>query len=563
MSQSEKKFLIRSAGQILGPFAKEEVTDLIKKGHISVFDEVAEPFSIWRYLQDHQDFKQIVYSMDVQTRLTNFITQISGKFSSYGKNAPQTKTQTDTLETDQTTKPFPLKKPVSINPPGHPSPPQKNQKSAEENFRKKVSFTIQTAWKLIIFFAFFIGAYVIYKEIVDPFYNKQKYREPFKTKGLSFYQIGNYKQARPFFEKAYSKGFLKPEEKLLFASLLAQEADWEKASLVRAELDSSRLKTGHGFLLNGLISFFQDDFSQAEENWTMAVNQKQNLAWLNLSLLKWRKGNYKQSLFYLDKLLTEAYERDIVFYLRALNLLSQNRTKDLISYIDRELFLGKQNSLVLEYTQELYLLLAYSYMKEQKPEKSAQAVYSLLNEDPFFEEERGGYSSFVAVKSLNWASLYPYCESLWRSHSSHRLLGALYGFCSLKAGYWGKASKYIEQVQEGKDKSLFLSLKAYLLMQKDEDSLAERALSLIDYDKEREKLPFIIKARFLEKKQDWLRALALWEKLLALSEGHLSGLTGVAIANYELGHKSKGDIYKSKALEKYPYHIRLLSYDIK
>ena len=97
MTKSEKRFLIRSAGQILGPYSQEEVVDFIKRGKISIFDEVTEPFSIWRYLQEHQDFKKIVQSMNVQTRLTNALTQISGKIF--------TRTKTDTItSTDQTEK---------------------------------------------------------------------------------------------------------------------------------------------------------------------------------------------------------------------------------------------------------------------------------------------------------------------------------------------------------------------------------------------------------------------------------------------------------------------------
>ncbi|MCZ0932608.1 MAG: hypothetical protein OXJ52_05595, partial [Oligoflexia bacterium] len=63
MSSEDKRFLIRSSGHILGPFFKDEVIDLIKKGKISVFDEVAEPYTIWLYLQDHADFKKIVHSV--------------------------------------------------------------------------------------------------------------------------------------------------------------------------------------------------------------------------------------------------------------------------------------------------------------------------------------------------------------------------------------------------------------------------------------------------------------------------------------------------------------------
>ena len=109
MSELEKKFLIRSAGQVLGPFNKQEVIDLIKRGKISVFDEVAEPFTIWWYLQDHHGFKDIVRSLDSQTRLVNFLTQISGKLFTVSKTekiGDQTVTETKTQDQTKTAESF-------------------------------------------------------------------------------------------------------------------------------------------------------------------------------------------------------------------------------------------------------------------------------------------------------------------------------------------------------------------------------------------------------------------------------------------------------------------------
>ena len=100
MSDLEKKFLICSSGYILGPFSKQEVIDLIKIGKISVCDEVAEPFTIWRYLQNHKDFKKTVYSVNIQTRLTNFLTQVSSKIT-HTKKTVSMKTDTQTLKDEK------------------------------------------------------------------------------------------------------------------------------------------------------------------------------------------------------------------------------------------------------------------------------------------------------------------------------------------------------------------------------------------------------------------------------------------------------------------------------
>ena len=392
---------------------------------------------------------------------------------------------------------------------------------------------------------------------------KQVISEEFRSNGLKFYKAGNYREALSYFEEAYSKNVLSDEEKILLVSLFIQEDKIQRASSLVDELSNSPLsKTGDWFLLNGLIFFIQGDLLKAEKNFNSASKQEAHSALLNLSLLKWKTGDYKKSLSYLDQLVQTGYERDIVFYLRALNLLSQNRIGEVISHIGQELFSGRQSSLV-EYRQELFLILAYSYMKEGRGEDLAKSVQLLLNEDPFFWKEYK-YSSFITLKKLNWNILYPYCKSIFDSDSQNNLFNALYGFCYLRIGDLKQGSKYIEQAKiRESNNPLFLSLYAYLLMIQGRDFQLEQALSLIDYGllEEKQTLPFILIARFFEEKGDWSRALSSWKNLLSLNVKHLSGMAGVALSSYKLGDLSTADVYKNRVLNSYPYHVQMLSYE--
>lgn len=577
MSDLKKNFLIRSAGQILGPYSKEEVIDLIKRGKISVFDEVAEPVTFWWYLQDHEDFKKIVNSMDVQTRLTNFLTQISGKISTVsqtrktnGKTATITVKNTISgeqkvadLKEHEKQSAFEVKVEALDQPKAPPSKAEYiSQKDSTEIIRKRISFIIKTSWQVIVVFAICIGAYVLYKEFIRPAQQQRLARENFEANGLNFYKSGNYKQALVYFENANSQNILEDKEKLWLASLFIQEGKLQRATSIVNELsDSPILNTGEGLLLNGLISFSQKDFQSAEKYFNSALTQKEKTALVNLALLKWQSKNYQQSLFYLNQLAQKGYERGIVFYLRALNLLSQNQTDALASYINQELSFDKETSLIKEYRQEFYLMQAYYYMQTQQFEKLEGAVKNLLNEDPFFSEEYQ-YSSFIATQQLNWSMLYPYCQSIFNSNSENNLFNVLNGFCYLKSGDYMRGARYIRLAKNREPKEpLFLSMYAYLLiLQERDDVQIEQALSLIDYNNLKQKLPYIIKARFFERRGDWSRALGMWKILLSFSEDHLSGISGVFVTNYKLGNRPTAIMYKNKGLREYPYYVRLLSY---
>ena len=286
MSDLEKKFLIRSSGQVLGPFYKKEVVDLIKRGKISSFDEVAEPYTIWWYLEDHQEFKEAIHSMDFQTRLTNFVTQISGKLSTVSrtvKTDDQTNTTTQTLDQNQD-----IKKPKTLTLASEEKQAAheveievldklkiqteayvkyKPKKDSEEIVRKKVNSTIKTIWRLIVVFSLSVGAYIIYKEVITPIQKSKKIRDQLNTVGLKLYQAGDYNQALPYFEEAYSQNILQSKDILFLGSLYLQENKLQKASIILDEFSSRSLpQTGNWFLLNGLVSFFQGDFSQAEKS---------------------------------------------------------------------------------------------------------------------------------------------------------------------------------------------------------------------------------------------------------------------------------------------------------
>ena len=314
MSDLEKKFLIRSAGQILGPFNKREVIDLIKEGRISSFDEVAEPYTIWLYLEDHSEFKTIINKMDFQTRLTNFVTKVTSSISSKSdstiKDEPIGKTQTDTKTlTDRKINLAPqikqAAKEVEVEimekSKQKSSAKYQSRKTREASIRKKVNKTIKIVWSLIILFSLFFGSYIFYNEFFIPFQKKREIVRQLNTKGLKFYKAGDYKKALFYYEKAYSEKALPLEDLLLLGGLYFQENKLQKLSLILDEfIQLSSSKTEEWLLLRGLFSFEREDFVQAESYFHQAASGNRLEALLNLSILKWRTRDYKSSFFLFE-----------------------------------------------------------------------------------------------------------------------------------------------------------------------------------------------------------------------------------------------------------------------
>ena len=588
-SKADKRFLIRSSGHILGPFLKEEVIDLIKKGKISVFDEVAEPYTIWLYLQDHTDFKQIVHSINMQSRLVNFLSSVSTKISQISKQKDG-KTVTETKTTEENLSPLEKQtasevsveavKPIQISTPSKSE--YRSEEESEEIIRKKISLFVNWGWMMIILAVLTVGAYIFYREFYKPMQKKQAIKEDLNSKGFMFYKARNFKKALSFFDPAYSNELLSDEEKILYASILIQQNKISKAVVVKNEIsNNSAVSQGKRKLLESLLDYHNKDYSSAKKKLESIIKDKkksliistslknkslyrdintiQDTARWNLALFYWKDKKDNKSINYLNQLDEKGIKRDIISYLRALNLLSQNNLTELEEHLNNNLDES------IEFKPELYFLSAYIYMKKKDKQKLKSQITKLLNSDPFLYQEYG-YNSFIAKNTLfNWSYLFNYCREIFKSYPQDNLFKALYGFCYLKANNFKKAGDYIKQLQNMDTKNpLFLSLYAYLLMIENTDITKMRqVLNEINYPlaiQTKLTLPFVLKARFLEKQKDWSEALEMWKEIVfSINNTYLSGLAGVAFTSYQLGDSNAEDFYIQKTLEIYPYYIKILS----
>ncbi|MBC6415781.1 MAG: hypothetical protein GDA46_05255 [Bdellovibrionales bacterium] len=571
----KKKFLIRSSSEILGPYNKEEVITLIKTGKISAFDEVTEPYKIWIALENHKDFKKTVQSLNIQTRITNFLTQVSSKISISKNNPTKDKTLTNTSSLNQKDKTdevsfnlltkTSLKKASSSLEPSfkeeHKSSPIFKEKTKEDKRQKKIGFLVSLSWKLLVLISFFLIVFVLYQLFYTPIKKKRELLTNLNKEGKLFYEYGDFNQAFPFFKKA--QAYLDENDKILFASLLIKKGEKEKANQIKEEINLANDKF---FLLKAFISFYYKKYFEAEKQFQTLVSKSKDKnivheALVNLVILNWETGNYKESIKQIGELFKRNFERDVLWYLKALNLLSQKDFVGLENYLVNELSL-MNDAFIREFKQEFYFLLAYTYMIQNKIQDMESVIKKILNQDPFFIKEYS-YSLFIAKDKLNWKIFYPYCKDFLKLQTENRyLINSLYGICLIKTDRFKEAKSHIETIKTQEPQNNFYnSLYTYFLMsQQTNPQKIEISFSVINYDilTKETVLPFILKARFLEQEGYWEPALSIWKKLLQIDRNHLSALAGVSFNSYKLGDMSLANFYREKTLNKYPYHLKVL-----
>ena len=592
MSDSKQIFLIRSSNEVLGPYNKEEIINLIKKGKISIFDEVTEPYKIWSYLENHKEFEKTVRSMNIQTRLTNFLTHISHRISisrTSSKASDKTQTLTERSQTipnqnkehysdvsfnlvPEKTETYiksslKIKKKILSTEEKEKQAQKKLLKEQEEKKRKQIGFLVKLSWKLIILAGFSIIGLIIYNLSYLPIKEKNTLLEELNNQGKNYYKQGDFKKALPFFEKVQTH--LTQKEKFTLSILLLQNDKLAEAILTKKEITNQKiLKKDTWTLLEGLIHFYSRNYSKANKSFSDVIlknnNQTKSIAQLNLILSKLENQQYNELRNEITELSKVSFNRGILWYLRGLYLLKKKQFLELENYLTTHLNLENKKTWIIEYKQELLFLLAYSYMKNEKPELVEATLKKSLNQDPYFVEEYQ-YDALIAKNKLNWNILYPYCKETYNSHPESSMIQAFYGFCLIKINQLQKAKTYIKKANNQEaDNSLFLSLQAYLLMAQNQNTQKiDQVFSLINNDSQSSKennLTLILKAHHLEKNRYWNSALGIWKDLNKRDINNLSALAGISYNSYNTEDKVTGDFYRKKVLNIYPHYIKILPF---
>ena len=426
---------------------------------------------------------------------------------------------------------------------------EKSQTVVNTRIKSFMSF----AWKAIIVFTIIGIGYILYVEFFEPLRIKAVTLEEIRGPGLKFYQAGDYKHAFHYFQKGMNQNLLNFEEKVIISSLFIKEEQFTKAKEILNELSNQKRSDSRIPLLRGLIYWSEKNWALAKKSFLIkSKNIESQYGLINLGILEFTRNNYSSSLKYIKQVQERGYQRDLLLYLEAFNLVKIN-SEDALSYLQNII---KKSS---EYHQESYLLIAYLYLKKGNEEMVQLFLQKSLNEDPFFSSEYK-YNAFISKSHLNWKQLLNYCRSIYNYNEDNFLYNLIYGFCYLKIGSAYKGIHYLEKAKAQAPKNpLVLSIYAYYLMQNESISEAEIVLeSAVSYNNQNFYIPYILKSYLYEKKEDWSSALKSWEYMLRIDDSHLSGMVGSAFNNFKLNRMDEMNIMREQVLERYPYHTRVL-----
>ena len=580
MSETDKKWLVKSDNVVLGPYTKSEVKQLVSDALVSINDEITEPCTFWWVIQDHPEFKSFTKSINFQTRITNLITGMGSRLTTTGKTDKRhtsTQTITDTAVAEEAVfKSVEVKvnEPVLDKIQKESIPDFQSKIESQREAAKKTQQIIKRLWHLVILISLGVLVYIVYREVFVPSQKKVETLVNVRQSGMKAYREGNKSEALKHLNEGLKENLLSDEEKVALASLLLQKKETEKVSEIISRLSPSQFKNVKVLNLQGLLYLLEKNFQVAESFFLSALEAEKKTdtiptrSLINLALLNYIKGDFASTEKLINQLMSLGYERGLLYYLKILNSLSlvlttQSEEKNKVTEDIPKDQIQKDINFFMkidpEYRQEFYALLAWLNRNDKKERENY--IRKTLNEDPYFIEEYD-YDLFTGNRLLDWSHLMPYCKDLFEKDMENPLFNSFYALCYIKSGQKRQAEVYLETAKkQASDNPLITSIYSYSLMEKGQ---MERAKSLLEVIQDNKSgfpytVPYALKARIYILKKEWPLAILTLKALLSIDSGHISGLGGMAYASFQIGNNKDYMAYKERALRRYPHYKKLLT----
>jgi tetratricopeptide (TPR) repeat protein len=474
-STNNKIWLVKSAGQILGPFNNDEVEGELRSKRIVVIDEIKSSQDRWKFIRECPDFQNLIATLRDE--------QLTGHDEGSLTQTGFTQSVTVTILNDDST---PVGKTLltdtkkvknkSQSPKYGYSADKKLQVSLKNEKRRVATL----AWVLVIFVVG-AGAFAYFN------WNGKKpkgtgYKDALRLARIEK-SLGNYEASLELFKKAF--GFKMPtaagELESLPLVLLTEKQDLQVQRSLERLMSSGNLDEGLALEAQSLMALTfmrQGRFNEAEERLRNILSKHPNnepaqINLIEISILTGR--NLRQVYDDLTRMLKDGFQEKTLILYRAfvaLRLFDTEKDPDALSRAlqDVERFQSKY----LDYLPESLLLQAAIYKKLRNSVALEKTLRELIVTDPEIST-RHRQDYLLHQEIFRWIYLGKICENITDTSPKTLPYAGLSVYCAYQQGNLRTALDLAEKARnQYANEPILAGLYAFLLQKssRDEESSA-------------------------------------------------------------------------------------------
>jgi len=283
----------------------------------------------------------------------------------------------------------------------------------------------------------------------------------------------------------------------------------------------------------GIADIVDGDYVSAKRIFSNILNQDplDTSSMLNLSIAEYMDGNYSEAIGQIKVMSNmrpipeEAY---IFLPLVAIKKWKSIGEKGQQDVIESFAFFKKAPKSLLK-RQEALLLMLYFDKFINNSESTSELLVQFLDQDPL-GAEKYKKDLYLYSDATSWSSLQFLCKDLVESNASQSRLTTLEAVCLLNDGSLVGAKSKIElAITKAPDDVLAQSIFAYILGELGHNEQHEVALnaSLENNLDGKYGLPFLLKANFCERQENWQCASRNWDQLIQVKRDSLPAIAGM------------------------------------
>jgi tetratricopeptide (TPR) repeat protein len=570
MAAQEPKWLLKTSGQVTGPFSTKEVEEKITSRQTVAHDEITQPESPWLFVRDIQVFRKALDSTQFQNPRTPTMEH----------TATVTSTAFTQSVTDAVGENYDELTPNSLTPPKFirdviktvtntvsGAPTNNNVKAYGVLDNKQVKARAQEQSKFMRNFALFAVAFVIgffaYNEIVKKPQVNQITTTNEMTLAMTAIRVGDEKLALEHFKRARESEPANVQARV-FYNLFLLHSQPELGSQVLAnlaEVSGPESKSREVKMIKALSNMYLGRYAEAKVELTTAGQTMTN----NNSLKSDVQLNLNSSIVaFLEGALDKAKQKiadtpsanhlglkNVLYAMIALKRANASADKSELKSASNSLdqFIRRQSNWRLEAA----ILKSYILHLLGESAEFERYSYHLIELDPDMTNLHW-QDPWIAHELVSNEVYTQWCLKLVQVMPDSARRSMVESYCWLKQNRQQEAQRAADLALAKAPKDALINA-WFAVVYRDsgfEGKAGEHFAKADQYneglnEKEKLVLPWALQGRWLEEGRDFQAASVLWNKVVSRDTESLSAITGRARYMFETGNINEANEFAKKA----------------
>jgi tetratricopeptide (TPR) repeat protein len=543
---NEKVWLVKSAGQVLGPYSWLELADSIGSRQISLIDEVRDPWSRWGFVREHAQLKDLV-----------------NKIRSDDLNRKE-----DTSTADRTDHEITITQEITPVPEFDSATKSSVEKKhyadgKDKKIQKQLKLSL-ARWKLGVWV---VASFVLIAVGISFYQNNLNAprvlsAEDYLRLARQHRALGAYAKSLSFYRKAETLQPLDFSTRMQMIPLLLvvdnqilEARRWldeiEKQgtvnATVKAELNNLR---GLSYLKEGNLSKAEEEFKKS-----LSSQSQYGPAITNLVSTHLLEKKYSEVSSECNDLEKSGINTQVLILVQAISLLSdknQNANDEARSVEKIEKLLKSK----LDFRAESLLILTALYRSAHKADKEVATLKQLLDEVPDRMKDMN-IDLQTDAQVLGWDQLQNICHSEIEGKSEQPEYQALDSFCLMAKGDSVAAIDSLSRLRQRQPTEIkWINLQSYFFKQLGRNS--EASVLVKNFSGTELKLMNLVKGALCLDEKDLRCSESAFQAALFKDPMEVIAFSGLASIHLERNQKETAKEFASKGLTISPNYRPLL-----